>query len=144
MGLTLCIDVLNLCNLQNRPLEIGNRTESQDFIQIWSLRESQYGQEYLPTWRHEGNARHNSKVAQTIGKCRFRWGWVFSSKRLCFDSMVRPEGFEPPTLWFVAKCSIQLSYGRTLRGLQPFKDIGFHSPRQAAERLQASPSKNRF
>ncbi len=27
--------------------------------------------------------------------------------------MVRPEGFEPPTLWFVAKCSIQLSYGRT-------------------------------
>src|ERR1700753_323296 len=46
--------------------------------------------------------------------------------------MVRPEGFEPPTLWFVAKCSIQLSYGRTLRGLQPFKDIGFRSLRQAA------------
>jgi hypothetical protein len=29
----------------------------------------------------------------------------------CVD-MVRPEGFEPPTLWFEAKCSIQLSYGR--------------------------------
>jgi hypothetical protein len=30
--------------------------------------------------------------------------------------MVRPEGVEPPTYWFVASCSIQLSYGRTLRG----------------------------
>ena len=46
--------------------------------------------------------------------------------------MVRPEGFEPPTLWFVAKCSIQLSYGRTLRGLQPFKDIGILFFYQAA------------
>lgn len=26
--------------------------------------------------------------------------------------MVRPERFERPTLWFVAKYSIQLSYGR--------------------------------
>jgi hypothetical protein len=44
--------------------------------------------------------------------------------------MVRPEGFEPPTLWFVAKCSIQLSYGRTLLGLQPFKDTGFYPDQQ--------------
>ena len=29
--------------------------------------------------------------------------------------MVRPEGDEPPTYWFVASCSIQLSYGRTLQ-----------------------------
>ena len=26
--------------------------------------------------------------------------------------MARPEGFEPPTPWFVAKYSIQMSYGR--------------------------------
>jgi hypothetical protein len=28
--------------------------------------------------------------------------------------MVRPERFERPTYWFVASCSIQLSYGRIL------------------------------
>jgi hypothetical protein len=32
--------------------------------------------------------------------------------------MVRPERFELPTLWFEAKCSIQLSYGRTKHELQ--------------------------
>jgi hypothetical protein len=26
--------------------------------------------------------------------------------------VARPEGLEPPTLWFEARCSIQLSYGR--------------------------------
>ncbi len=36
--------------------------------------------------------------------------------------MVRPEGVEPPTYWFVASCSIQLSYGRTLHLRQPTKN----------------------
>ena len=31
---------------------------------------------------------------------------------LPFDVMVRPERFELPTAWFVARYSIQLSYGR--------------------------------
>jgi hypothetical protein len=30
--------------------------------------------------------------------------------------MARPERFERPTPWFVAKYSIQLSYGRAVRG----------------------------
>jgi len=29
--------------------------------------------------------------------------------------VVRPERFELPTLWFEAKCSIQLSYGRVVK-----------------------------
>jgi hypothetical protein len=31
--------------------------------------------------------------------------------------MVRPERFELPTLWFVARCSIQLSYGRITKAI---------------------------
>ena len=31
-----------------------------------------------------------------------------------FDSMARPERFELPTAWFVARYSIQLSYGRVI------------------------------
>jgi hypothetical protein len=51
--------------------------------------------------------------------------------------VVRPEGVEPPTYWFVASCSIQLSYGRTLRGTQLSKSTGI----RRAEQTSAEPRK---
>ena len=38
--------------------------------------------------------------------------------------MVRPERFELPTTWFVARYSIQLSYGRTEKLVMPCFDAG--------------------
>jgi hypothetical protein len=48
-------------------------------------------------------------VDQRLQTCR-----LMSSRKLLI--MVRPERFELPTLWFEAKCSIQLSYGRGKQG----------------------------
>ena len=39
-------------------------------------------------------------------------------------NLARPDGFEPPTTWFEAKCSIQLSYGREVREVYPHFIVG--------------------
>ena len=60
--------------------------------------------------------------------------------------MARPEGVEPPTAWFVARYSIQLSYGRIQtggiihkvggeRGIRTLDGLLTHTP-LAGERLQ--------
>jgi hypothetical protein len=54
--------------------------------------------------------------------------------------MARPEGFEPPTAWFVARYSIQLSYGRAMfsggeTGIRTLDGGIPHTP-LAGERLQ--------
>jgi hypothetical protein len=38
-------------------------------------------------------------------------------------NMARPEGFEPPTLCFEGRCSIQLSYGRAANVFYRFQRV---------------------
>jgi hypothetical protein len=51
------------------------------------------------------------------------------------EGMVRPERFERPTYWFVASCSIHLSYGRTLRWVQLVKDNGIYRLEQTTAQV---------
>ena len=54
--------------------------------------------------------RRTRQPTQAGGKEK---GLRFSPKP--FDFVARPERFERPTPWFVAKYSIQLSYGRAVK-----------------------------
>jgi hypothetical protein len=56
------------------------------------------------------------------------------SSRRSACQMVRPEGFEPPTFWSVARHSIQLSYGRTV-----MQRLQSRPPREPSERGTGAP-----
>lgn len=60
---------------------------------------------YLILQQNNGTRRDRpEKVAIATGLNRF--------PAVLRDKMVRPEGVEPSVSWFVAKCSVRLSYGR--------------------------------
>ena len=62
----------------------------------------------------------NSRYHLAASSCELR-------KRLM--GLARPEGFEPPTTWFEARYSIQLSYGRA--GMRSLLCDPKKSPREA-------------
>ena len=71
---------------------------------------------------HESRLFGTAKHARRIHNSELTEGHPSSfskkaSELLAFFAwnVARPEGFEPPTPWFVAKYSIQMSYGREMR-----------------------------
>ena len=55
--------------------------------------------------------------------------------------LTRPEGFEPPTFWSVAKRSIQLSQGRIFNCVRQPNDIYYITPGALCQALRAIKSK---
>ena len=50
----------------------------------------------------------------TSAMCGGQWAMCVPMPMMLFCTLARPERFELPTPWFEAKCSIQMSYGRSV------------------------------
>ena len=55
------------------------------------------------------------------------------------ETLARPAGFEPTTPWFVARYSIQLSYGRAAAGI--VAEARFPGQRDPVSREQTRPAR---
>ena len=67
--------------------------------------------------------------------------WKRPRAELSWMKMARPERFELPTAWFVARYSIQLSYGRTLQTFrQGFSSTEVKSAEARSGIIQIQPS----
>ena len=67
----------------------------------------------LRRFRHSLIRGKYERACVPAGGVRCSSGFESDLENMC---MARPDGFEPPTTWFEARCSIQLSYGRVGKG----------------------------
>jgi hypothetical protein len=76
--------------------------------------------------------RRNAKSQGTYRSYYPGASGLMTTTRDSLKRVVRPERFELPTLWFEARCSIQLSYGRNVGLRNEFTKMGRGAQRQVA------------
>ena|GEM_PF-662527 len=114
----------------------------------WMPRPSPHGRVHgVPALRHRPATPRNACCCccsgRCFGRCRAQPCRKTHIKKqqaeaCCFGVMVRPERFELPTAWFVARYSIQLSYGRQLHKLVVLTVYGAPGEIRTPDRLVRS------